>query len=320
MRKKPRVDAPPPTKRFKSETGKSRAPAAKSCVAFLGLGAMGKPMALRLAESGHALRVWNRTIGPDRWLVKAGATSTKTPGDCVLGADVIVTMLSDAEALASVLEGRDGVLAAIASERRRPRPVLVDMSTIGRRAALEAGRRVEEHGARFVDAPVSGSVVPAARGELVALVGGAVRSVERVRPVLDVLCKKVIHAGGVGAGQTLKVVLNGLGAHHFVAFTSMLALGERAGLARDVVLEAFTTGAFATPSYVGKRAKVLVRDYTPEFSLALTLKDCRLAAELQAEVGVELPVHRAIVADIEAGIREGLGELDLYALEKHYAR
>jgi 3-hydroxyisobutyrate dehydrogenase-like beta-hydroxyacid dehydrogenase len=299
---------------------KSRAIVVKPSVAFLGLGAMGKPMALRLAESGHALRVWNRTVGPDRWLAKAGATSSKTPRECVLGADVIVTMLSDAEALASVLEGPDGVLATLASERRRPRPVLVDMSTIGRRAALEAARRVEEHGARFVDAPVSGSVGPAARGELVALVGGAVRSVERVRPVLDVLCKKVIHAGPAGAGQTLKVVLNGLGAHHFVAFTSMLALGERAGLARDVVLEAFTTGAFATASYVGKRAKVLVRDWTPEFSLDLTLKDCRLAAELQDEVGLVLPVHRAIVAEVEAGIREGLGDLDLYALEKHYAR
>ena len=145
------------------------------------------------------------------------------------------------------------------------------------------------------------------------------RSVERVRPVLDVLCKK-LHAGPIGAGQALKVVLNGLGAHHLVAFTSMFALGERAGLARDIVLDAFTTGAFATPSYVGKRSKVLARDYSPEFSLALTLEDCRLAVELSDEVGLKLPVHRAIVADVEAGIREGLAELDLFALEKHYAR
>ena len=165
-------------------------------------------------------------------------------------------MLSDAEALATVLEGRDGVLATFLREKRKPRPVLVDMSTIGRGAAIAAGRRAEEHGARFVDAPVSGSVRPAGAGELIALVGGTVRSVERVRPVLAVLCKKIIHAGGVGQGQALKVVLNGVGAHHLVAFTSMLALGERAGLARDVLLDAFTTGAFATPSYVGKREKL----------------------------------------------------------------
>jgi 3-hydroxyisobutyrate dehydrogenase-like beta-hydroxyacid dehydrogenase len=309
-----------PSKRFRGDTtAKGRTPVAKLTIAFLGLGAMGKPMALRLAESGHALRFWNRTAGAEPWLVKAGAASAATPGACARGADVIVTMLRDAEALANVLEGTGGVLAALGQEKRRPRAIVVDMSTIGRRAAVEAGRRVEAHGGRFVDAPVSGSVVPASRGELVALVGGSVRSVERVRPVLEVLCKKIIHAGGVGAGQTLKIVLNGVGAHHLVAFTSMLALGERAGLARDVVLDAITTGAFATPSYVGKRAKVLVRDYTPEFSLALTGKDCRLCAELQAEVGLPLPVHGAIVADVEAGILEGLGDLDLFALEKHYA-
>ena len=84
-------------------------------------------------------------------------------------------------------------------------------------------------------------------------------------------------------------MLNGIGAHHLVAFTSMLALGERAGLARDVLLDAFTTGAFATPSYVGKRDKLLARDFTPDFALALALKDCALNAALQEELGVEPP-------------------------------
>lgn len=287
-------------------------------LAFLGLGGMGRPMAARLVEAGFSVRVYNRSRGPERALVRLGATAWATPRECASGADVVLTMLSDAEALASVLEGREGVLAAFAAEKRRPRPVLVDMSTIGRKAAIAAGRRAEEHGVRFVDAPVSGSVRPAGTGELIALVGGSIRSVERVRPVLDVLCKKMIHAGGIGQGQALKVVLNGIGAHHLVAFTSMLALGERAGLARDVLLDAFTTGAFATPSYVGKRDKLLARDYTPDFALSLALKDCALNGALQDEVGLSLPVHRAIVREVENGVKEGLGELDLFALEKQY--
>jgi len=295
-------------------------PADSGTVAFLGLGAMGRPMAARLVEAGFTVRVYNRSRGPERALVKLGATACSTPRECAAGAEVIITMLSDAEALATVLEGSDGVLAQLASERRKPRAVLVDMSTIGRTAAVAASRRVEEHGARFVDAPVSGSVKPAGKGELLALVGGAVRSVERVRPVLSALCKKVIHAGGVGQGQALKVVLNGIGAHHLVAFTSMLALGEGAGLARDVLLDAFTTGAFATPSYLGKRDKVLARDYAPDFALDLALKDCELNVALQDEVGLTLPVHRAIVEDVAAGVREGHGALDLFALEKHYAK
>jgi 3-hydroxyisobutyrate dehydrogenase-like beta-hydroxyacid dehydrogenase len=289
-------------------------------VAFLGLGGMGRAMAARLLECGLPVRIWNRTRGPEKALARLGATPTSTPRECAEGADIVITMLSDAEALATVLEGRDGVLATFAKERRKPRPVLLDMSTIGRKAAITAGRRAEAHGARFVDAPVSGSVRPAGKGELVALVGGTIRSVERVRPVLSFLCRKLIHAGGIGQGQVLKVVLNGVGAHHLVAFTSMLALGERSGLARDILLDAFTTGAFASPSYVGKRDKVLARDFTPDFSLALALKDCILNRALQREVELELPVHRAILEDIASGVEEGLGDLDLFALEKHYGR
>lgn len=292
-------------------------------VAFLGLGAMGRPMAHRLVDAGFDVCVYNRSPEPVLALEARGAKAFATPRDCVRSADVVITMLSDASALTAVLEGASGVFAAfVEGEKvdRRLRPVLVDMSTIGRATITRIARRAEEHGLDFVDAPVSGSVGPASRGELVALVGGSVRVVEHVRTVLDAMCRKVIHAGPVGQGQALKVVLNGLGAHQFVAFTSMLALGERAGLARGILLDAFTSGAFATPSIIGKRDKVLARDFSAEFSLALALKDCTLNAELQDELGLQLPVHRAIVEDVRAGVKEGLGDLDLFALEKHYAR
>src|SRR5205085_1069270 len=186
-------------------------------VAFLGLGAMGRPMAARLIQSrspAFAVRVYNRSArgGVATGLTKLGGSPFTTPRECATGADVVVTMLSDAEALANVLEGPQGVLKAFASEQRRPRPVLVDMSTIGRSAAVSAARRVDDSGGRFVDAPVSGSVAPAGNGELVALVGGSVTAVERARPVLATLCKRIIHAGPVGHGQALKVILNGIGA------------------------------------------------------------------------------------------------------------
>lgn len=291
-------------------------PMPKPPVAFLGLGSMGRPMAGRLLDLGFPLRVWNRTSTTAKTLT--GSTVAATPGDCVRGSTVIVTMLADAAALESILDGPNGILAAIAKEKPKLRPVIVDMGTTGRREAIALGKRIEASGARFVDAPVSGSVRPAARGELVALVGDAVRSVERARPVLDALCKKVIHAGPIGQGQALKVVLNGIGAHHFVAFASMLALGEKAGLARDILLDAFTTGAFATPSYLGKRDKLLARDYTPEFSLDLALKDVALNVQLQHECGLKLPVVRAIIADLENAVAAGLGPLDLFAIEKAY--
>ena len=294
-------------------------PLPKPVVAFLGLGKMGRPMAGRLLDLGFPIRVWSRPSSTAKTL--SGAHAAASPAEAVTGAAVIVTMLADAAALEAVLPSiLEGVAAdhAARSQKPRLRPVLVDMSTIGRRAAIAIGKRVEAGGARFIDAPVSGTVRPAARGELVGLVGGAVRSVERARPVLDALCKKVIHAGGIGQGQALKVVLNGIGAHHLIAFASMLALGERSGLARDILLDAFTTGAFATPSYLGKRDKLLARDYTPEFSLEHALKDVALNVQLQHECEMKLPVLRAIVADLERAVGAGLGSLDLFAIEKSY--
>ncbi len=285
-------------------------------VAFLGLGAMGRPMATRLVEAGFRVRVYNRSPRPAEALAELGAQACATPEECARSASVIITMLSDAGALETVLRG---VFAAFANARGNPRPVLVDMSTIGRKAAIAVGLRADAGGLDFVDAPVSGSVRPARAGELLALVGGSHEAVARARPVLSVLCKSVLHAGAVGQGQALKVVLNGIGAHHLVAFTSMLALGERAGIAREVLLQAFTTGAFATPSYAGKRDKLAARDYSADFTLALALKDCSLNTELQKEVGLHLPVHQSITEDVASGIQEGLGASDLFALEKYYA-
>jgi len=258
--------------------------------------------------------VWNRTRTRAEALSDVAARIATTPREAVRGAGVVVTCLADAKALQEVLTGDDGLLAGVGSN-----VVVVDMSTIGRAAAREAARAIEARGARFVDAPVSGSVGPAERGELLALVGGADSDVQRAMPVLSVMCSRFLRAGGVGQGQALKVVLNGVGAHHFVAFASMLALGERAGLTRETLVEAFTTGAFATPSYVSKRARVLGRDYaSPEFTLGLALKDGALNLALQQEVGLTLPVQSEITREVAQAVGEGLGEEDLFALEKYF--
>jgi 3-hydroxyisobutyrate dehydrogenase-like beta-hydroxyacid dehydrogenase len=284
-------------------------------VAFLGLGRMGFPMARRLARSGLLVSVWNRSRAfADRFAREEGVAAAASPAACAEGADVVVTMVADGSALASVLDGEQGVVRTLA-----PDAVVVDMSTVGRRAALDAHRIVTNVGARFVDAPVSGSVRPAEEGTLVALVGGERSDVERVRPVLLAMCARVLYAGGVGQGQALKVVLNGLGAMHLAAFATQLALGERAGLSRDVLVEAFTQGAFASPSYVGKKQKVLAGDYTPEFTLALARKDAQLNRELQDEAGLPLAAHREALRLLEDAVDRGLGELDLFALEKLFS-
>jgi 3-hydroxyisobutyrate dehydrogenase len=290
-------------------------------------------MAERLARAGFPLTVWNRSGARAAALVKAlgssprspraggGARVALSPAAAARDADVVITMLSDAKALEEVLgtgkagKGDDGLLAGL-----RRGALVIDMSTAGRAAARSASRAVTRAKGRFIDVPVSGTVEPARRGELLGMAGGRAADVRAALPVLEVLCRRVIHAGDVGQGQALKVLLNGIGAHHFVAFASMLVLGERAGLSREVLVDAFTSGAFASPSYVGKRVKVLARDFSPEFSLALALKDASLNIELQEEVGVRLDVVRSIAKVLRHAVADGLGDEDLYAVEKWFAR
>ena len=161
-------------------------------------------MAANIARKGFPLSVWNRSHERAAALVTLGAKPKSTPRECVQGARVIVTMLSDEKALFEVLLGDDGVLAGADKDA-----VIVDMSTVGRAAALKAAQLAKDGGLRFVDAPVSGSTGPAEKGELVALVGGRLNDVTRAQPVILAMCKRIIHAGDVGQGQALKVSSTG---------------------------------------------------------------------------------------------------------------
>jgi glyoxylate/succinic semialdehyde reductase len=279
--------------------------------AFIGLGAMGSRMAARLATHGIELSVWNRSgVSAKR---HARMRVCGSPREAASGVAFVVTMVSDARALAAVARGPRGILSAL--ERGA---TWIDMSTVGRPIVVELAAAAAKRGGCLVDAPVSGTLGPAERGELVAFVGGDARHVAGAMPILRLLCRRVIRAGKVGQGQALKVAVNGLGAHHLVAFATMLAVAERAGLRRSVVLEAFTTGAFASPSYVGKKAKVLARRYAPEFTLALTLKDARLATAMAGDVGMKVPVLERVTREIRRGVSKGLGDRDLFALETIY--
>jgi 3-hydroxyisobutyrate dehydrogenase len=282
-------------------------------VALLGTGSLGGAVAIRLLSLGFPLTLWNRTASRAERYAGRGARIATTPSAAVADANVVLTCLADAEALREVIGSCTKALGAV------ERQVVWDLSTVGRKAAREMAKVVQSRGVKYLDGPVSGSVGPASRGELLALVGGSTTTLRRVGPVMNALCRKIVHAGTVGQGQALKVVLNGLGAHHLVAFTSMLVLGERAGLSREIVVEAFTSGAFSTPSYQGKKAKVLARDYSPDFALSLALKDAALGVELQYELDMKLPVHRAVVRDLEDAVTGGLGKEDLFGLERLYA-
>jgi 3-hydroxyisobutyrate dehydrogenase-like beta-hydroxyacid dehydrogenase len=273
-------------------------------VAFLGLGRMGAPMAARL--DGFNLTVWNRTPRPER--VPAGARSADSARAAVEGAEVVVTMVADGDALLALL---DDVLAGDLADDA----VLVDMSTIGPVAAREAGARCSRAGVAFLDAPVSGSTPAAASGQLVAMVGGNAEALERARPVLEAMTRAQLHLGETGTGAAMKLALNLALAVTNQTIAETLLLAERAGIPRSAAYDVLEAGALASP-YVGyKRAAFEDPDGQPvAFSIELMRKDVRLALELAERAGLDLPAGRSAAHGLDRALDGGLGEADLVAV------
>jgi 3-hydroxyisobutyrate dehydrogenase-like beta-hydroxyacid dehydrogenase len=276
-------------------------------VAFLGLGRMGAPMAARLSD--FDLTVWNRTPRPER--VPAGATIADTPSAAVADADVVVTMVADGGALIALIEGPDGVLSGDLAAGA----VLVDMSTIGPSAAHDVASRAARAGIAFLDAPVSGSTPAAQSGQLVAMVGGPARALERVRPVLAAMTREQLHLGETGTGAAMKLALNLALAVTNQTIAETLLLAERAGIARAAAYDVLEAGALASP-YVGyKRAAFEDPEGSPvAFSIELMRKDVRLALELARRAGLDLPAGQSAAAGLDRALDGGLGDADLVSV------
>jgi 3-hydroxyisobutyrate dehydrogenase-like beta-hydroxyacid dehydrogenase len=282
-------------------------------VAFLGLGRMGALMAGRVAAAGFPLAVWNRTERADA--VPEGARLASSPRDAVADADVVVTMVADAAALDAVLDGPDGVLAGA-----RPGTVLVDMSTIGPDAARAGAHRCADAGVAFLDAPVSGSTPAAASGQLVAMVGGGKGALDVARPVLAAMTRDQLWLGASGAGAAMKVALNLAVAITNQGVAEVLALAERAGIARARAYDVLTAGAVASPYVQYKRDAFLDPDSTPvAFSIDLMAKDVGLALTVAHETGVALPLAETVESELERASAAGLGGHDLAGVLGMYA-
>lgn len=274
-------------------------------IGFLGLGTMGAPMAANVAKRGHALTVWNRTRERAASLVAGGARLAATPAEAARGADVVITMLADPAALHAVFDGDDGVLAGLGGGA-----LVVDMSTVDPASARRLDEQVRARGARFVDAPVSGTRKPAVDGTLLIMAGGDAADIQRARPVLETM-GRVVAVGGVGQGMAMKLVLNGLGAHMMTGFAAMLTFGVRHGLDARVMLEVIGGGAFSSPLYATKGPRIFARNFDPDFTLALMHKDQTLVLETAQMLGYAMPTLAAIRDVLAQAVAAGYGDGDL---------
>lgn len=251
-------------------------------VAFIGLGAIGYPMARRIAEAGFELAVWNRSAGKSADLARAAAARiATTPADAARGAAVVVTCLPTSEEVEAVTFGGDGVASTMAGGA-----ILVDCTSGDPHASRSISARLAERGVDFLDAPVSGGVVGAEAGKLTVMCGGEAPVLERARPVLQAFGTKIILCGPTGAGHAIKSLSNALLAIHLWSTGEALVAAAKAGVAPAIALEVINGSAGRSNSSENLiPQRVLTREFPSTFRLALLDKDVRIAEAVAREAG-----------------------------------
>jgi 3-hydroxyisobutyrate dehydrogenase len=274
-------------------------------LAFLGLGRMGAPMAGRLSHAGHDLVVWSRTRAHAEALADRAEVAS-SPAEAGALVDLAITMVTDGGALEAVVLGPDGLADGLA-----PGSLLIDMSTVGPSQARKVAKALEPRGVAFVDAPVAGSVGPAAEGTLAIMVGGDRDAVERARPLLAVLGdpQRTWHVGPVGAGQAAKLMVNLVLGGVMAVVAEGYTLGRVLGLDPDDTLDVLEGASVAAQTVRSKRDKLRSGDFgRAGFPLGLMHKDLRLALDAAKAARASLPGTER-VAELFAGAK-GQGRAD----------
>ncbi|HKQ86303.1 MAG TPA: NAD(P)-dependent oxidoreductase [Candidatus Acidoferrales bacterium] len=274
-------------------------------IALIGLGTMGIGMGGRLLQAGFPLKVYNRTPQRASELVAKGAVLASSPADAAANADVIIAIVSDDAASREVWLGDKGGLSTA-----KPGAVVIDSSTISPRWAREFAEAARKKGCAPLDAPVTGSKPQAASGELLFLVGGDAEALEKARPALAAMSRKIVYMGPNGSGALMKLINNFLAAVQTASLGEAIALIERSGMNRDTALDILYNGAPGSPliKIVGNR--MTSRDYSVNFFLHLMKKDLTYAAAEAGEHGLQWKTAAAAISLFEEAQKRGWGEKD----------
>ena len=275
-------------------------------IAMLGTGTMGAPMARNLARAGFNLRVWNRTIAKAAVLTADGAQCACTPAQAAADADVLITMLSDGAAVEQVTAGPTGALSALSGDA-----VWIQMSTVGVQWCDRLGELAARNGVAFMDAPVSGSTEPAARGELEILASGAAAVRPTVEPIFDVLGNRTVWLPRGGDGSRLKLALNNWLAVLVEGMAETLTLVDALGLDPHVLLTSIAGRPLASHYALAKGEAMLSGDLAPGFPLQHAAKDAELAVDAAHQHGVALPLTSALLPRWRDAIAHNHGSDDV---------
>ena len=279
----------------------------------VGLGALGRPMAVNLVNAGFRTQLHNRSRVAEEGADLAAAHRCASPAEAANDVDVLLLCVSDDDAVEAVLFGAGG-----ARERLRQGCVVLDCSTISPAQAIHCAERLARLGVAYLDAPVTGGTEGAKAGNLTVLVGGEANALNLVRPVLEVIGGTVHHFGAVGRGQQVKAVNQVLVAGSYAAVAEAMALGQRLQLPMKQVVEALKGGAAGSWALTHRAEGMLKGHYPLGFKLALHHKDLGIALSSAASVQLELPISKLVQQQEAELMGRGYGDEDVSALHRQF--
>ena len=286
-------------------------------IGFVGLGMMGLPMSRNLVEAGYAVTVFDLDGGAIEQALAFGASSASTGARVAAQSGIIITMVPDSPHVEAAIAGPGGILEGV-----KAGSVVIDMSTISPATGKQMAVLLEEKGANFVDAPVTGGVEGAVTGTLSILVGGNAGAFERALPVLNVLGSDITHMGPVGSGHTTKIANQLIGVATLAGISEAFVLAKKCGLDLQLFYDAVKNGAGRSWALETLGPKILEGDFSPGFMVKHMQKDLRLADQLAADTGTSLPttnliaqLYRSIQAERPGATDQGHQAL-VQAIEK----
>ncbi|MGK9117387.1 NAD(P)-dependent oxidoreductase [Olivibacter jilunii] len=274
-------------------------------IGWIGLGNMGYPMAKNLLKAGYALNVYNRTASKAEGLVNDGATLASSIKDLCVESEVIITMLSDDQAVKGIFLGEGGLLNCQAEGK-----LVINMSTVSPRTSYELEEMSKAVGARFLEAPVSGSVKPAEDGTLLILVGGDEDNYRAAQPIFEKLGKLSFWLGSVGAGSSAKLAINYFLALTLEGLAETVLFAKKNGIKAEDMLRIVNEGACGSPLTKLKTNAIVTNSYPAAFALKHMVKDLRLAVEQ----GIDFPLAQPLAETFKKAFDKGLGEEDVMAI------
>jgi 3-hydroxyisobutyrate dehydrogenase/2-hydroxy-3-oxopropionate reductase len=276
---------------------------------FLGLGLMGYPMARNLLHAGHNVAVWSKTTSKAEQLAhEDGAVACATPAEVAKQADVVFLCVGDTAMVEEVLLGKNSVI-----EGGRKGMAVVDTSTISPSASVKIGEKLAEKGIDFLGAPVTGSTPGAINGTLTFMVGGDQKVFESLRPIIEVMGKKLYYCGGPGMGLNAKLTQNLVLSNILQAFNEGIVLSTKAGVDPNLMLDILSNSAAKCGLIEYKAPFIIKRDFTTNFSVKWMHKDIGLMLDSGKELSVPLPLTSLTRQMVQMAISKGFGEEDMCA-------